>query len=464
MANIMDYLDWRGDVPFSVSPFCEVDSLIFAEFSFVDLNDIVSSRACDEGVPLSLAVARYFALHPDEHEKLGLIVPSQIRPLVYRMAECARYRDVKIRGFVDHIDENIQKQFAAMTFELSEDELYVVFRGTDDTLIGWKENFNMSFLAAVPAQLEAVAYLNDIGANTTHSRIFVGGHSKGGNLAIYAAMRCEETVRERIVRVYNNDGPGYRREVVESDAYRAMKERTVNIIPQTSVVGRLLEHNEQYTVIQSTASGLWQHDGFSWEVKGTSFVPAAALTQESEMIDRSLKKWIAEMSDEQCEQVVDALYRILTATNAKTLTELTKDRNWFWQLIGSSDPQSRKTLVNALSQLTGEAGRLWLESMLPSAMKARKNDDANKQVKSAESAKSKTQQKPAKKGSAHVRSKNKPSANVPKKDVTTRLAELILAEKKKRAAAPASLPRRKMASVPRKRNANKAGSVSNSKK
>lgn len=432
MANILDYLNWRGDIPFSVSPFNEVDNLIFCEFCFIDLDGAVPERVADGGLTIGEAVAYHFEKHPDDNESMGLIVPAEIRVLMRHMAESARYRDLRVSGFVNHIDEDAQEQFSALTIELNENELFVVFRGTDDTLVGWKENFNMSFLEAIPAQLEAVNYLNQVAADTTHPRIFVGGHSKGGNLAIFSAIRCEEAVRSRIVQVYSNDGPGYRREVIDSDAYRSMADRIVNILPQSAIIGRLLEHDTKHRLVNSSATGLWQHDGFSWEVKGTQFVLAPELSQESEMIDKSLKKWIADMGEEQCEQVVDALYRVLTATNAKTLTDLTRDRNWFWLLMTQSDPQSRKTVFTALSQLTGEAGRLWFERVLPTLAKGQKpktdasqntpkptNQPVKKTVpapKKADTAKTgtssvRTIKQPVKKNTATVKSKAQTTAS-----------------------------------------------------
>ena len=372
MANILDYLDWRGDIPFSVSPLNEIDNLIFSQLSFIDLEGILPARVSAGSMPLHEAARHYFEAYPDDNESMGLIVPAAIRTLIRRMAECERYRDLRLAGYVSIIDESIQKQFAALTIQIDERQLYVTYRGTDDTLVGWKENFNMSFMQAIPAQLDAVAYLNHVATDTTHPQIYVGGHSKGGNLAIYAAIHCEEAVKHRIVKVYSNDGPGYHREVIESEAYRTMADRIVNIVPQTSVIGRLLEHDECYTVVQSSATGLWQHDGFSWEVKGTKFVDAPALTADSERIERSVKKWIADMDDAQKQAFVEAFYRVLTSTNAKTLTDLTRDRNWFWQLMTNSElSESRKTVMAGLSQLTGEAGRLWIDEL-----KAKKADGA----------------------------------------------------------------------------------------
>ena len=370
MANVFDYLDWRGDIPFSASPMNEIDNLIFCELCFMNFNGIVPSDVAAEGIPLRLASQLYSQLHAAEPPKMGLIVPADIPVLVKRMAETERFRHLLLRGYVDRIDEDLQKQFAALTIQISEDELYVAYRGTDDTLVGWKENFNMSFMQAVPAQLDAVDYLNRVAASTTQKKITVGGHSKGGNLAVYASISCEETYKSRIVRVYSNDGPGYCKEVVESDAYKSMESRIVNIIPQSSVVGRLLEHTDKYRVVKSKASGLWQHDGFSWEVMGTKFVSAPKLTADSQRIERMLKQWINEMDEEQRQHLVDSIYRVLTATNAKTLTDLTRDRNWLWHLLTDSElSDSRKTLMAGLKQLTGEAGRVWIGGILPNKLK-----------------------------------------------------------------------------------------------
>jgi hypothetical protein len=217
----------------------------------------------------------------------------------------------------------------------------------------------------VPAQLEAVRYVDAVMARCPHRRVTLCGHSKGGNLAIYAAVHCKEEYKNRIVCVYNNDGPGFRKEFLESPQYCEMQRKIRTLIPQSSVVGRLLEHDENYTVVKSTAEGLWQHNGFSWEVMGGSFVLEGELTRESRMIEQSVKKWIDSMSEQDREAFVNALYRFLTTTNAATLTELTSERTWLIKLLRASDAETRKTLFGGLAQLTGEAGRLWAETILP---------------------------------------------------------------------------------------------------
>lgn len=428
MANILDYLDWRGDIPFSVSPFNEVDNLIFTQLSFIDLDGILPSRVSEGGMPLWKAAEKYFAARPQENTHMGLIVPAVIPAMIRRMAQCERYKNLTLAGYVNRIDENVQKQFAALTILLNEREAYITYRGTDDTLVGWKENFNMSFMQAIPAQLDAVDYLNHAAADIPHQRLYVGGHSKGGNLAIYAAIHCEEAIKNRIIGVYCNDGPGYRREVVESPAYRQMEDRIINIVPQSSVIGRLLEHDDHYTVVQSSATGLWQHDGFSWEVLGTRFVAAPALSKDSQRIERSVKKWIAEMDDTQREKFVDSLYQVLTSTNAKTLTDLTRDRHWFWQLMTNTElTEARKTVMSGLSILTGEAGRDWVASL-----RATKEVDATENASDAKPTKPKEAGKPVKSVPKAAPKKATPPAINPPQIIKQILKEKTVTASKKK--------------------------------
>ena len=365
MANLMDYLDWRGDITFDRVPLCEVDNLIFSKLTFMDLADILPERGSGLTMSIGEAERRHALTVEGKRLHLGLLVPEEIQDMFHKLARCDRFRHLLLSDYVNKIDLEQQEQFSALTIFLSPDELYIAFRGTDDTLVGWKENFNMSHMEAVPAQIEAVGYVNDVLSRCHHSRVYIGGHSKGGNLAIYAAVHCAREHKDRIVGVYNNDGPGFRAQMVHSPEYREMEDRIVTIIPQGSVVGRLLEHQENYRVVQSTQNGLWQHDGFSWEVLGGEFVSAPELTQESRLIEQSVKSWIADMSEEEREEFVDALYRVLTSTNATTLTELTEDRGWIWKLMREGDPEARKTVFEGLAQLTGEAGRLWAETVLP---------------------------------------------------------------------------------------------------
>lgn len=365
MANMLDYIAWRGDLPFSAVPLNEVDNLIFSKLTFMDLQEILPPYGSGGTMTIGAAARQYEKQYGRENTNLGVLVPSEIYDLFLAMSKCERFRHLLLSDYVNHIDAAAQVQFSATTVFLSTDEMYISFRGTDDTLIGWKENFNMSHIDSVPAQMEAVDYVNAVMKRCRHRRVYLGGHSKGGNLAIYAAVHCREEYKDRIVRVYNNDGPGFCRQMVNSTAYREMEGRICTLVPQSSVVGRLLEHDENYRVVRSNATGLWQHNGFTWEVMGAAFVHESALTKESHMIEQSIKSWIETMDEAAREAFVDALYRFLTATNAATLTELTADRTWFVRLLRESDPEAKKAVFGGLAQLTGEASRLWAETILP---------------------------------------------------------------------------------------------------
>ena len=270
MANVMEYLDWRGDLSFSAVPLCEVDNLILSEICYVDFEGIVSS-SFDKPILLSTAVRAYLRRHRGERAYLGAIVPKQIIALMAKASRTERFGKIRVCGYINHISDDNQMQFSAMTYLLDDKHVFVAYRGTDDTIIGWKENLNMSFMHPVPAQLEAVSYLEAL-AEEREESIYVGGHSKGGNLAVYALAKCKPEVKDRVIGAFNNDGPGFNREFIESLDYESTRAKIRTIIPESSVVGILLEHEEKYEVVKSSQVGIWQHDSLSWEVLGASFI------------------------------------------------------------------------------------------------------------------------------------------------------------------------------------------------
>ena len=202
MANILDYLDWRGDLQISERGFNEVDNLLLAELCYLDFGGIVPP-GFDAPVPLQEAMRRYDVLR--EHESMGVLVPDQIPELGRRMAASARFSGLLLCGYENKIDDETQTQFSALTLLLPDGTAYVAFRGTDDTIVGWKEDFNLAFLPVVPAQRMAVQYLQAAAAAFSERPLRVGGHSKGGNLAVYSAVFCSEAVQNQLMQVYNNE-------------------------------------------------------------------------------------------------------------------------------------------------------------------------------------------------------------------------------------------------------------------
>lgn len=355
MANILDYIDWRGDLTLAQSPFNEVDNLILAELSFLDFAGIVPPF--DGGDPITLrdAAALYFAKESDAGEEMGVLVPDVIPDLFRRCAKSKRFGGMMLYGYDAQFDRTREKQFAAVTMELSDGTVYIAYRGTDDTLIGWKEDFNMSFLPVVPSQAESLIYLRRAAQVYRRAGLRLGGHSKGGNLAVYSAVQCEGAIRRRIVAVYNNDGPGFSSDILQTEAYRQVEERILTIVPQSSVVGMLLTHAERYTVVCSDQTGLWQHDGFSWAVRGASFVHLDDISAEGRFYDAALKELVTRLTPVQREAFSNALFEVLSATDAETLTEIREDgfraAAAMVRTIGDLDKPTRAALRDTLRLL-----------------------------------------------------------------------------------------------------------------
>ncbi len=351
MGNLFDYLEWRGDLLFSEAPFNDVDSLIFSLLSYIDFNGIVPESYNDAAVPIKAAANTFFARNTDINKiSMGLIVPNAIVKLFRELKDTRRFRNVNMKAHVNIIDKEKEMQFSATTF-IPDDHIPVIaFRGTDDTIIGWKENFNMSFSDAVPAQTKAVEYLNTV-ASYSSDALRLTGHSKGGNLAVYAAVHCDASCKKRILRAWNNDGPGFRKGFLSQPAYLETRHLIRTLVPQSSLVGMLLEHDENYTVVKSRQNGLLQHDGMTWEVKGNSFVHLNDVRETTKRTDKSLNEWIEEMNPEQRKQFTDALYQLLSSDNASTLTELVFTKNKWLLRSKDLDPQVHQTLSKTISAL-----------------------------------------------------------------------------------------------------------------
>ena len=353
-SGLFDYLNWRGDLSFESVPVCEVDSLIFSLISYIDFAEAVAEELGDKKPPVLLnATKAYLKTHTGIIKSIGLILPREIITLLVRASKSARFGLSRPFCHVNRVCDEEQKQFSATSFMLPGGDVFVAFRGTDDTLVGWKENFNMSFMQPVPAQTEAQKYLEHI-ASLTDGKIYVGGHSKGGNLAVYAAVKANADTKARIAAVYNNDGPGFDIDFIESADYDEIRERIFTLVPQTSVVGMMLEHEERYSVVKSTSTGLLQHNGLTWSVMGGSFIKLDSIDEESKLIDSSLKEWLASISIEDRERFVDDLFDALTSTNAKTLSELNSDKRKIVKAWNAMDNEFRNQLLRVLNMITGK--------------------------------------------------------------------------------------------------------------
>ena len=355
MANILDYLNWRGDLTLAQSPFNEVDNLILAELSFVNFTGIVPGPGEGEGVPLHTAAEAFFRSHEGGDMGMGVLVPDEIPALLRRMAECPRFREMKVNCFCDHLDVRKAEQFAAVTVELGDGSIYLSFRGTDDTIAGWKEDFLLGCQPEVPAQKKAVAYVKAVAGQYPRRKLMLGGHSKGGNLAVYGGIFVPLAIQRRISAVWSNDGPGFYGAVLETPQHARLEGRIHSIVPKSSVVGMLLEHEESYTVVDSDQTGLWQHDGFSWQVLGTGFVTLREVSRQGRRNDLALKEWVRRLPVDQREKFVDGLFEVLTASGATTLTDLKEDgfraAGAMVRAMKDMEKDTRDALFNAIATL-----------------------------------------------------------------------------------------------------------------
>ena len=341
MANIIDYIEWRGDLSFSAVPFNDIDALILCQISYLDFSGIVSERF-KEYITLDDAASLFRSAKDfSKRRKVGAMINSQTVELLFAAASSKRFGNVKACGYTARFDLQKEEQFSATTFLTGDKHAFVAFRGTDDTIIGWKEDFNMGVLETVPAQTDALGYLTGA-MKSIRGRFRVGGHSKGGNLAIYAGANIAGKFKKRIACVYNNDGPGFREETVASPEFRELVPKIRSFYPQFSIVGMLFSHADSYAVVESEQDGIMQHDPFSWHLTKDGFVSLPGFDAASEWFHDTFNAWFRALSEAERSRFVGTLFKVLQATDARTNSEL--EKNWW---------QNSAKIVGAFAKLDG---------------------------------------------------------------------------------------------------------------
>ncbi len=353
--NFFTYLKWRGDISLKESPFNEIDALILCELAYIRFENVVPTIGQKGAITIKEADKKYVR----KNEK-DIFYYKRKEELLATLAKCSRFADMTLCNYVSTYDNTASpQQFAAMHINLSPKLTFIAFRGTDSTIAGWKEDFNMSFMMPVPAQQSAVDYVNKT-MKGFMKKYWLGGHSKGGNLAIYSGVFCDAKLQKKIVKVSSFDGPGFTRKVVKDKAYKRLEDKINSYVPVSSVVGLIMEHAEKYKVVESKESPFLQHEGFSWEVCRDEFVQVEEIGVFSKRVTSTLKTWLNGMTTEERKALVDAVFQVFETAEVEDLSELVDiDIKMARKLIKgiANVPKEQRGAVGKLFRLFTTGGR-----------------------------------------------------------------------------------------------------------
>ena len=324
--NLFSYVDKYGDKSFEEEVFNEVDNAILATLSYINFKEIVSDSRCNK-ITIKEAGDKYFQLH-SVNKRYILIVKQAVKLLRY-VKDTKRYGNLYLYNYV--YDTGNERQFSALTIELNPKLVYVSFEGTDHLVSGWKEDFMMTYKFPIPSQRKAINYIN-WRFLFDKKEIILGGHSKGGNLAMVAGMYANIFIKKRIVKIYNNDGPGLLLEEYNSKNYNDIKDKLIHIVPNYAIVGLLLYHNDNYTVVRSSRRGVLSHDLHNWVVEGTSFM-RAELDTYSKGLDSEINNWLDKYTLDERKRFVYAMFDILRKANIESFMEVIENKKLILEIV-----------------------------------------------------------------------------------------------------------------------------------
>lgn len=351
MGNIIDYINEYGHLDFIDKPFNDVDGLILSQFSYLKMDGIVPEVGTNsESIELrDIAV----------HEHLGEMFSDERyaknnKEFFNALALSRRFGLIRLNHYINLISRKWEMQFSAVCCELSDGTTCVVYRGTDETIIGWKEDFNMAYLTPIPAQIKAVDYLNYVSERISGSFI-VGGHSKGGNLSVYAAMKSPIEIRNRITKILSYDGPGFLKETLECSDFADIKSRITKLVPGSSIVGMLLQTQEDYGVVECKHFGILQHDPFNWIVEGDDFVRRSDVKDSFVLQNKVITEWATTTDPQTMRAFSNQLFDVVIKSGIDDLndikgnyTELIRQFTLALEDIDDNEKEMLKTIGKSL--------------------------------------------------------------------------------------------------------------------
>lgn len=367
MKNMLDYIKEFGHVSFEERAFSEIDALVLTELEYLPLEKVVPSDENGENFVTVKEIAEYMQEHKQElFDENPMMITQERHEVSQVIADAPRFQSLKFFGVVSEWDKDTTKQFAAVTVEVEPSVRLVVFRGTDETLIGWKEDFLMTYSPLVAAQTDAKEYLAKQ-ASLWGGDLMISGHSKGGNLAIYAAATQEEDVQLRIVDIFCFDSPGLYRSVLETKGYQNIVPLAMRYIPQDSLVGLMLESEVPYVIVKSNATGAMQHSAMTWEIEDGQFIKMEKLTKNSLLNDQTFKKWTESVSDEELELFWNVFFELLFSVGIDTVNDLYGQFmhyvQEFLKAAGDMDEEKRELLTRIALLLVSTRFEVWKDSL-----------------------------------------------------------------------------------------------------
>ena len=324
MPTIFDYLKANQYDSFYDKEFTVLDALALTELAYLPFEDLVPAEISVQNyISLQHLAEQFEEKFQGKYPPLGMVNAHRLKLLSY-LSSFKRYKHIKALGFANDVSLDSQKQFAAITYQIRPKEYLVVFRGTDDSIIGWKEDFHLTYMKEIPAQLAARDYLKEV-LDKLDGKVWLAGHSKGGNLATYAACHVETSIQDRIQKVYSFDAPGLHSSIRNSDNFKAIEGKILSIIPENSIVGMMLETPETDLVVKSKTFGLLQHLMVSWEIEGDQFKVVPKVTEDSIQVDQTLKTWTANLSEEELRDFFDLFFGLFIEADIHRFGDITVD-------------------------------------------------------------------------------------------------------------------------------------------
>ena len=310
MGNIIDYINWRGDI---INNFNQIDALVLARLSYLIFSKISFSSDTIENISKKM-----------ETISLNDFRCPLDKELILCLGQSLRFKNMIISDYVRKDDKKLEKQFEAITIHLSDKEMFISFMGTDNSINGWKDDFNMSFMDNVSCQIEGKNYLNKIAKKYPEKEIYVGGHSKGGNVSIYACMTSSK-IKKRIIKVYNFDGPGFSKNIIDKFYDEILMKKVITYIPESSIIGRMLNHIETVKIVKSSKKSIMAHNVYSWNIMRDDFVYSDKTTAMSEDFNNTLSEWLENTSEEKRKIFVNTIFEILNSTEVNTFKDIIKN-------------------------------------------------------------------------------------------------------------------------------------------